>query len=181
MNKITNPTSTWRAVLQSGLQPKSVAKFVKDGATFLLNNIDKNYDLTLVVLRGGILLEGCLQSYGHKTQRIWAKKGQINSFPNISSSLTRILIADVLSDTGNTLRNCADGIIEMFPSCQIDFFCVYTTENSLHVLKSFHHFYYLEVLGSNHNAMAKHCWEIPYDFGDIAENLTGKLYEQEET
>lgn len=164
-----NP-NPWVEITRGGLPPLRVHSIVNASFNALPDSIWDRLDLAVVVLRGGALLEEALEHRHLNVARLRAErqgKGVILAeAPLIDPSIRRILICDVLCDTGSTLAKCAQWAIEAAPEAQIDLLCIYSTPMAQARLSGPHRIFSAQAFGQPEGNIAPA--DIPYDFGDVA-------------
>ena len=123
----------------------------------------------LVVHRGGLLLESVLLSHVHVPGTI-DLRGRNLCLPKGAERVSRILLCDVITDTGLTFLRCAEFIRVLYPSSHISFYSVFATARAIAALRCSGHeeVYTHEILGTK-GAIAREPLDIPYDFGEVAE------------
>ncbi|MES2044588.1 MAG: phosphoribosyltransferase [Pseudomonadota bacterium] len=160
----------WADITHGGHAPSKVHSIVTAGVDALPDAIWNGLDLAVVVLRGGALLEAALGRRQLNVARLRAGRREagvvLTETPVIDSGLRRLLICDVLCDTGSTLVRCAQWARQAAPEAQIDLLCIYSTEVAHARLSGSHRVFSALGLGHPEGDIAPA--DIPYDFGDVA-------------
>lgn len=168
---------TWRALATPGLTAACVAELVHHAGTALLDVIESNYDESYVVLRGGLLLQSCLVARGYRPLHIEGGRGRIPEVPISPPGAKKLLLCDVLSDTGETLLRCLQAIRDKMPKAEVHIICPFVTQHALDRLTvACQGVHTLEVLGRGAHPFAATPRDIPYDFGDVAAQCFPRLH-----
>jgi hypothetical protein len=162
----------WWEIKNSGLAPDRVAALVHHAGMALLSMVSIRCDASFVVLRGGRLLESCLDAHGYRPGAIKAKRGERSLVPPIPDGAATLLVCDTLSDTGETLLECVRSIHARRSDAVIHICCPFMTAEAITLLRPMcGALHTLEVFG--HGSAVLTPRDIPYDFGDIAERIFG--------
>lgn len=163
----------WRGIVEADIAPRSVARLIQSGMRHFDARIWNDYDTAIVVHRGGALIEPWLRDRVQTVQCLRAVRcaagARLISAPAPAAGLSRVLICDILADTGETLATCGQWARELFPGAQVELLCLYATELAIGRLSRTYRLHVSEVLGEAPGSMAPGPSCIPYDFGEVAE------------
>lgn len=161
----------WRDAARPGLPGWHIHECIQETVQGFPASVWGGADAAVVVLRGGALMESALTSKVPVVGRVWASRQGgspiLAETPRIDTEVRRLLVCDVLADTGATLAACSQWARQAAPRAEVRLVCIYTTDLARGRLERLHQLYCAAEFGRS-DWEARGPAAIPYDFGEVA-------------
>lgn len=162
----------WREVSQPDLSAQRIHQSVLEAVKCFPASVWQRVDAAILVLRGGALLESAVATRVPLVRGVTASRqggGAVikAETAGIDTNLRKLLICDVLADTGGTLLACGHWARQLAPLSEIHIACIYATASARERIEREYSLHCIATFGQT-DWHAQEPAAIPYDFGDVA-------------